>query len=32
MERLQNMRYVSSPQQGSPSEQFYTSIVTKRTA
>ena len=30
MDRLQNMRYVSSPPQNSPQEQFYTSIVTKR--
>lgn len=30
MDRLQNMRYVSSPPQNSPQEPFYTSIVTNR--
>jgi hypothetical protein len=30
MDRLQNMRYVSSPPQNSPQEQFYTSTVIKR--
>lgn len=30
MDRLQNMRHVSSPPQSSPNEQFYTSIVTNR--